>query len=255
MPPPGGPGPGDGGTSSGAAPRLNLATEEDPEKIRAVGGGAEEPLMSSKKTALGQLEALEAKALAVDAGTSSLAQAEQEHLAEVAEARHRVELKTKRSRRTVAISPELANRLAEHRLAMGRPEGEALVFTRPDGRQWRHQATDRALARSLREAGVPRVSWHDLRHAHVSRLFAAGRDPVSIAARVGDSIDTVLRTYAHEYDAARRRKDESDQLAALYDHGSHGSFMEAPNASIAQQSGIEPPTDLALQREIRDKTA
>jgi len=50
-----------------------------------------------------------------------------------------------------------------------------------------------------------------------SLLFAAGHDPVAVAARVGDSIATVLRTYAREYDAARRRQAESDQLGALYD--------------------------------------
>jgi hypothetical protein len=82
----------------------------------------------------------------------------------------------------------------------------------------------------------------------VSRLFAAGRDPVSIAARVGDSIDTVLRTRAHEYDAARRRDDESAALAAIY-----GNAMETPDVSKPQQTDGEPPTDLALERQIRDK--
>jgi integrase len=129
----------------------------------------------------------------------------------------RQELKTRDSRRTVAVTPDLAARIAEHRLATGRPDDSALVFTRRDGTPFAHGAADRALARALRRAGLGHVSWHDLRHAHVSRLFAAGQDPVSIAARVGDSIQTVLTTYAHEYDAARRRADESDKLAAMYD--------------------------------------
>ena len=74
-------------------------------------------------------------------------------------------------------------------------------------------------------------------------LFAAGKDPVAIAARIGDSIPTVLKVYAHEYDAARRRGDESDELAALY-----GSFMEArgstgphqtPSATIADVADLQ----------------
>jgi integrase len=160
----------------------------------------------------------------------------------------RVELKTKGSRRTVAITPHLAAQLAQHRLATGRPAGEALVFTRRDGRPWRHQSADRALARVVHDAGLPHVSWHDLRHAHVSRLFAAGRYPVSIAARVGDSIDTVLRTYAHEFDAARRRAEESDALDAIY-----GSFMEARGSNRAQQARGDDPADLALARGMRSR--
>ena len=38
----------------------------------------------------------------------------------------------------------------------------------------------------------------------------AGYDAVAIAARIGDSVETVLRVYAHEYEAARRREDESE---------------------------------------------
>ena len=81
----------------------------------------------------------------------------------------------------------------------------------------------------------------------------AGYDAVAIAARIGDSVETVLRVYAHEYEAARRREDESDQLAAVYDHGSRGSAMEASDGSRAQQTVAAAPGNLALARAIRDK--
>jgi integrase len=165
----------------------------------------------------------------------------------------RCELKTKHSRRTIAISPDLAAQLAEHRLASGRPDDHALVFRRRDGAPYPHPVADRALARALKRSGLERIGWHQLRHAHISLLFAAGHDPVSIATRVGDSIQTVLSTYAHEYDAARRRRDESDALAALYDHGGHGSFMEGRGSNAAQQTAEAGPADLALRRAIRDK--
>jgi hypothetical protein len=103
----------------------------------------------------------------------------------------------------------------------------------------------------VQAAGVERACWHDLRHTHVSRLFASGHDPVAIASRIGDSIQTVLSTYAQEYDAARRRDDESQALAALYDRASRGSFMEARGRP--QQTPTEAPADLALARAIRDK--
>jgi len=63
----------------------------------------------------------------------------------------------------------------------------------------------------------------------------------------------VLRVYAHEYEAARRREDESDQLAAVYDHGSRGSTMEASDGSRAQQTAPAAPANMALARAIRDK--
>jgi hypothetical protein len=77
-------------------------------------------------------------------------------------------------------------------------------------------------------------------------LFAAGKDPVAIAARIGDSVKTVLDVYAHEYDAARRRSDESDDLGAIY-----GSAMEARESTTAHQASPAPPVDLAVQRAKR----
>jgi len=65
-------------------------------------------------------------------------------------------------------------------------------------------------------------------------------------------VATVLRTYAHEYDAARRRQDESAALAALYDRD-YGSAMEASGSSRTQQTTPDAPTNLALARAIRDK--
>jgi integrase len=154
-------------------------------------------------------------------------------------------LKTKRSDRTVAIPSALAAQLAERRLASG-ASANALVFARLDGTPYSHSAADRALAGALSRAGIEHASWHDLRHTHVSLLFAAGRDLVSIAARIGDSIQTVLRTYAHEFDAARRRAEESDALDAIY-----GNAMETRQGSSGQQPATECPADLALEREKR----
>jgi hypothetical protein len=102
---------------------------------------------------------------------------------------------------------------------------------------------------AVKRAGIaPPPTWHDLRHSHVSRLFAAGADPVYIATRVGDSVKTMLDVYAHEYSDARRRASESEQLAALYDHG---SAVEAPGSNRAQQRATALPSDLATQRAKR----
>jgi hypothetical protein len=41
----------------------------------------------------------------------------------------------------------------------------------------------------------------------------------------------VLRVYAHEYEAARRREDESDQLAAVYDHAAVEALWKRQTAA------------------------
>jgi hypothetical protein len=75
---------------------------------------------------------------------------------------------------------------------------------------------------------------------------------VTIAARIGDTIATVLSTYAHEYDATRRRADESARMVALYDDaGDYGSAMEARGSNTAQQSATDVSRDSALDRGIR----
>ena len=158
----------------------------------------------------------------------------------------RVALKTDRSERIVAIPSGLAAQLAEHRLARGRPDDAALVFTRRAGTPYTHSAADEALATAIRRAGIEHLSWHDLRHTHVSLLIASGRDLVSIAARIGDTEQTVLSTYAHEFDAARRRAEETDALDAIY-----GSVMEAADDHKAQQTNPAAVANLALARENR----
>jgi hypothetical protein len=77
----------------------------------------------------------------------------------------------------------------------------------------------------VKAAGIARApTWHDMRHSHVSRLFAVSAMPLP---------PTVLSVYAHQYSDARRRASESDELGALYDRG---SAMEAPDANAAQQT-------------------
>ena len=51
------------------------------------------------------------------------------------------------------------------------------------------------------------ITFHYLRHTHASQLIATGWDVAAVARRLADSIATVLDTYAHEFDAARREDD------------------------------------------------
>ena len=49
------------------------------------------------------------------------------------------------------------------------------------------------------KSGVKRIRVHDLRHSHVSLLIELGFQAHAIAKRIGDTPETVNRTYAHLY--------------------------------------------------------
>lgn len=44
---------------------------------------------------------------------------------------------------------------------------------------------------------IPRIRFHDLRHTHATLLLKAGLSPKVVAERLGDTVATVMNTYAH----------------------------------------------------------
>lgn len=61
------------------------------------------------------------------------------------------------------------------------------------------------LDRVAPKAGVKRIRIHDLRHSHVSLLIELGFGTHAIAKRIGDTPETVDKTYAHLYPQAQNR--------------------------------------------------
>jgi integrase len=108
--------------------------------------------------------------------------------------------KTRRSRRTVQLTPELAETLIP--LVAGRGSAE-FVFTSPTGKAWwRHNFYNRCWRPAIDDArknGLevrPRI--HDLRHTHVSWLIAQGVQLPAISRRLGhESITTTIDRYGH----------------------------------------------------------
>ena len=93
------------------------------------------------------------------------------------------DVKTRYSRRRISLSPSLVQVLREHRLEteaqailLGRElSGDDLVFAYPDGRPLDPSTVSHALSRLLREAGLPHLRFHDLRHSHSSYLLGVRR--------------------------------------------------------------------------------
>jgi integrase len=116
------------------------------------------------------------------------------------------EPKTKRSRRTVALPPFVVARLRRCRVEQaerflhagaGRPDSSTLLFER-DGLPWNPNTFGLTFARIARDAKLPKVRLHDLRHSFASLLLAGGADLKTVSTALGHStIAVTADTYAH----------------------------------------------------------
>ena len=147
-------------------------------------------------------------------------------------------LKTRRSRRAIEVTAALAAAL---RLAAGAER----VFEHLD-----HDDVDYAWGQALKTAKLadPQPVIHDLRHTHASGLIADGWDPVEVAARLGDALETTLRVYSHEFDARRRGEQRRTALEARY-----GAGMARDDSQPGATDDPAAPADLAQIRAVRDR--
>jgi integrase len=74
--------------------------------------------------------------------------------------------------------------------------GGSLVFTQEDGTPWHPDTVTDTFERLAFAAHLPPVRLHDMRHAHISELFAAGIDARIISERVGHMGSKMTRDYA-----------------------------------------------------------
>lgn len=97
----------------------------------------------------------------------------------------------------VAVLRAWKRKQAAERLAMGSDwAGTGLVFTREDGAAWHPDSVTDTFERLAFAAHLPPVRLHDVRHAHISQLFAAGVDVRIISERVGHLGSQMTRDYA-----------------------------------------------------------
>lgn len=97
------------------------------------------------------------------------------------------EVKSRSSRRSLAIpafmAEALADHLAEHRAGAA---GDDLVFTGPEGGPLRRSFEARVLKPAVSKAGLDRaLTFHGLRHVATSLMVEAGEHPRVVQARLG----------------------------------------------------------------------
>jgi integrase len=117
------------------------------------------------------------------------------------------EPKSNRSRRTVALAPILVEelrRMQQEQVARHQELGNAyqdhgLVFCQPIGKPpHAHNIVRRDFREVMKNAGVPRIRFHDLRHCHATLLLQQGVHPKVVQERLGhSSVSMTLDTYSH----------------------------------------------------------
>jgi len=125
--------------------------------------------------------------------------------------------KTKNGRRVVSLPPIAVDALRAHRrrrlelrmaLGQGKPEPDALVFSAFDDSPIPPNNLSRDWRRFVLARKLPRISFHGLRHSHVSALIAGGVDALTVSRRIGHASPVVtMKVYAHLFS-------ETDKTAA-----------------------------------------
>lgn len=120
--------------------------------------------------------------------------------------------KTKKSKRIVTLSPTTIEALKEH-LQKQQQEREYLVSDWQDeGFLFTNEVGEPILPRTLygwfkdltREAGLPEIRFHDLRHTAASLMIQRGLPPKVVSDRLGHKdVAFTMRVYAHLYDEQR----------------------------------------------------
>ena len=116
--------------------------------------------------------------------------------------------KTPRARRTIDLPEFVVEYLRRHRKIHGvvidNGIGEPLA-------PWTASADFRRIVKELR---LPRMRFHDLRHAHATQLLAAGVDPKAVSERLGhSSVSFTLDVYsAHIPSLGRAAADAIEEV-------------------------------------------
>ena len=114
--------------------------------------------------------------------------------------------KTERSHRTLTLPAALVPELTRHRkeqsshrlkLGLGKDQGD-LVLTNGEGKMIDPTVLSICFSRAVTAAGVKRITFHGLRHGHITYLLRAGVPVHIVSARAGHARASImLDTYSH----------------------------------------------------------
>lgn len=97
-------------------------------------------------------------------------------------------------------------RQVQERTILGEWSGEDLVFTSEDGTALRSAGLGRQLHRALLRAGLPRVTFHSLRHSAGSIMLAHGAQLVAVSRVLGHANPSITaKIYSHSFEDGQRQ--------------------------------------------------
>ena len=108
--------------------------------------------------------------------------------------------------RKVALSSMMVEELRAHRLRQSqellrlgiRITDETFVIAREDGLPLQPQTLTHEWKRLVAKTGLPKIRFHDLRHAHATHMLASGVHPKIASERLGHSkVGITLDLYSH----------------------------------------------------------
>ena len=108
--------------------------------------------------------------------------------------------------RTVALSGIMLDELRAHRvrqaeelLLLGvRLHGDCFVVAQADGKPLKPTSITHEWVRLLGKTSLPRIRFHDLRHAHATHMLSSGVHPKVASERLGHSkVGITLDLYSH----------------------------------------------------------
>jgi integrase len=130
--------------------------------------------------------------------------------------------KTARSRRSVSLDATTVAALRAHRkrqleerMSWGQAYRDSgLVVTREDGTLVHPDRFTQMFDKHVKDAGLPRIRLHDLRHTHATLALAAGVHPKVVSERLGHAtVAFTLDVYSHAVPALQ--EEAADRIAAL----------------------------------------
>ena len=130
--------------------------------------------------------------------------------------------KRKSSYRFIDIPNVLVNLLrhykvlqSEERLKYGESwEGKNTILTGDFGRPLFPETPSKWFVKFLKETGLEKITFHQLRHTYASLMIAEGVDPVTVSKQLGHASPSItLNIYSHKI--KRASQDAAEKLGAL----------------------------------------
>jgi integrase len=141
--------------------------------------------------------------------------------------------------RTAAFLRYHRQRQREEKMASPSWEETDHVFTTLEGKPLHRAVLYQSFTRLLRREGLPKITFHELRHTCATLLGQTGAHPATVQAILGHAnIKTTLDTYTHLWPGASR--DAHGRLGdAVF--GSFGSDFEGESEDKGSE-GVQKPT-------------